>query len=53
MTTGTLISYGNKLSREDLAHIPTPPATATHRPIPHHEIYPSADRDAGFPPLSV
>jgi hypothetical protein len=34
----TLIAYHGKITREELAHVPTPPATATHQPIPHHEI---------------
>ena len=31
----TLCSYGNKLTREELARVKTPAATATHKPIPH------------------
>jgi hypothetical protein len=31
----TLCSYGAKLTREELAQVATPPATATHKPIPH------------------
>jgi|SRR5438094_6203468 len=27
-----------KISREQLAVIPTPPASATHQPLPHHEV---------------
>jgi hypothetical protein len=38
MNTGTLISYGKKISRDELALIPTPDATRTHQPIPHHKI---------------
>ena len=38
MSTSTLISYANKLTREELALIPTPEGTQTHRPIPHQEI---------------
>ena len=38
MSTSTLISYSKKISREDLANIPTPEATRTHQPVPHHEI---------------
>ena len=34
----TLLSYGGKLSREQVAHVPTPPGTATHKPIPHIEV---------------
>src|SRR5260370_40757991 len=36
--TSTLISYSGKISRAELAQIPTPPATATHIPIPHLEV---------------
>jgi hypothetical protein len=38
MSTSTLITSGKKISREELASIPTPEATRTHRPVPHHEI---------------
>ena len=31
----TLCSYGSKLTREELARVATPAATATHKPIPH------------------
>src|SRR5579871_4487509 len=34
----TLISYAGKLTREELSLVPTPVGTATHRPIPHHEV---------------
>ena len=33
--TMTLCSYGSKLTREELARVTTPAATATHKPIPH------------------
>src|ERR1700722_8662817 len=37
--TSTLIGYGGRtIGREELALVPTPPATETHRPVPHHEI---------------
>jgi hypothetical protein len=36
--TSTLIAYDSKITRQELAHIPTPPATATHQPVPHHQI---------------
>ncbi len=36
--TSTLISYSGKVTRAELAQIPTPPATATHIPIPHLEV---------------
>jgi hypothetical protein len=34
----TLLCQVGKLTREQLALVPTPPATATHRPIPHAEV---------------
>ena len=33
--TMTLCSHGTKLTREELARVATPAATATHKPIPH------------------
>src|SRR6266849_1927788 len=36
--TSTLIAYSGKISRTKLAQISTPPATATHIPIPHLEV---------------
>src|SRR6266481_1597394 len=36
--TSTLISYSGKISKAELAQIPTPPATPTHVPIPHLEV---------------
>jgi hypothetical protein len=37
--TSTLIGYGGRtIGREELALVPTPAATETHRPVPHHEI---------------
>jgi hypothetical protein len=36
--TSTLISYSGKISRAELAHIPTPAATPTHIPIPHIDV---------------
>jgi hypothetical protein len=37
--TSTVIGYsGRTTGREELALVPTPPATETHRAIPHHEI---------------
>ena len=34
----TLLSYGGKLTRSELGQVPTPAATATHKPIPHIEV---------------
>ncbi|MFZ0860475.1 MAG: hypothetical protein WAN18_07315 [Candidatus Sulfotelmatobacter sp.] len=33
--TSTLISCTGKITRAELAKLPTPPATETHIPIPH------------------
>jgi hypothetical protein len=33
--TSTLIPCNSKITREELANVPTPPATTTHVPIPH------------------
>ena len=34
----TLISYNGKITRAELAQVPTPPATETHQPIAHHRV---------------
>jgi hypothetical protein len=36
--TSTLISCTGKITREELAKLPTPPATETHIPIPHAAV---------------
>lgn len=36
--TSTLISYSGRVTRAELAQIPTPPATPTHIPIPQIEV---------------
>src|SRR5260370_31025407 len=36
--TSTLISYSGRVTRAELAQLPTPPATPTHIPIPHVEV---------------
>jgi len=39
MSTSTLIAGPlSKMGRAELAQIPVPQATRTHRPVPHHEI---------------
>jgi hypothetical protein len=38
METSTLLSQNVILDRPQLALVPTPAGTATHRPIPHHEV---------------
>ena len=53
MNTSTLISYGKKISRDDLALIPTPDATRTHQPIPHHGIVQSLIETLSFRHIGV
>jgi hypothetical protein len=36
--TATLLSQTGKITRQELELVPVPQATATHRPLPHHEI---------------
>lgn len=38
LETSTLISCTGKITRAELANLPTPPATATHIPIPHAAV---------------
>jgi hypothetical protein len=33
-----IFSYNGKITREELAQVPTPPATETHQPIAHHRV---------------
>jgi len=37
-TQAVLLSNTDKLTREELALVPTPPSTDTHRPVPHIEV---------------
>jgi hypothetical protein len=47
--TSTLIGYsGRTIGREELVLVPTPPATETHRPIPHEEIVRALIETLGF-----
>jgi hypothetical protein len=47
--TSTLIGYGGRtISREELALVPTPAPTETHRPVPHHEIVQALVETSGF-----
>ena len=49
----TLLSYGGKLTREQLALVATPPATATHRPVPHAEVIGALIETLGFRHIGV
>ena len=52
--TSTLIGYGGRtIGREELMLVPTPPATETHRPIPHHEIVQALIETLGFRHIGV
>ena len=50
---GTLLSQTGKISRAELAQIPTPPGTATHRPVPHHEIVAALTETLSFRHIAV
>jgi hypothetical protein len=41
------------ITREQLALVPTPPGTATHRPIPHHEVVDALVETLGFRHIGV
>src|SRR5713101_4472243 len=49
----TLLSYEGKLTREELALVPTPAGTATHKPIPHGEVIRALVETLGFRHISV
>src|ERR1700719_869408 len=52
--TSTLIGYGGRtIGREELALVPTPAATETHRPVPHHEIVQALVETLGFRHIGV
>src|SRR5260370_3693109 len=52
--TSTLIGYGGRtIGREELTLVPTPPATETHRPLPHHEIVQALVETLGFRHIGV
>jgi len=51
--TATLLSQTGKITRPELQLVPTPPATSTHRPIPHHEIVQALVETLGFRHIGV
>src|ERR1700755_1533069 len=52
--TSTLIGYqGRTISREELALVPTPSATNTHQPVPHHEVIGALIETLGFRHIGV
>jgi hypothetical protein len=49
-----LIGYGGRpIGREELALVPIPVATETHRPVPHHEIVQALVETLGFRHIGV
>src|SRR5579864_5297781 len=54
MGTSTLIAGPMpKIGRTELAQIPVPEATRTHRPVPHHEIVEALIETLGFRHIGV
>lgn len=54
MNTGTLVAGPlSKIERTELAQIPVPQATATHRPVPHHEIVEALVETLSFRHIAV
>ena len=51
--TMTLCSYGTKLTRDELARVATPAATATHKPIPHIAVVEKLIEALGFRQIGV
>ena len=51
----TLVAHcgSNKITREELALVPTPEATLTHQPVPHHQIVEALLETLGFRHLNV
>lgn len=53
MSESVLIAYQGKLSRDELTLVPTPAATATHKPIPHIEVVNGISETLGFRHIAV
>ena len=54
MSTSTLVAGPlSKIGRTELAQIPVPQATATHRPVPHHEIVEALVETLSFRHIAV
>jgi hypothetical protein len=51
--TATLIPEAGLITREQLALVPTPLGTATHRPIPHHEVVSALIETLGLRKIGV
>ena len=53
METSSLSSKTGIIDRQQLAFVPTPFGTATHRPIPHHEVVNALVETLGFRHIGV
>jgi len=53
MGESTLIASTEKLTRQQLALVPTPLGTATHRPVPHGEVIEALVETLGFRHIGV
>ncbi len=51
-TVGTLIAR-RRISRAELALVPTPPGTSTHRPVPHVEVVEALVETLGFRHIGI
>src|SRR5437899_3840129 len=53
--SSTLIAHcgTQKISRDELRTIPAPPATATHKPIPHYDVVQALIETLGFRKIGV
>jgi hypothetical protein len=53
MSESTLLSTTDKLTRDQLALVPTPQGTDTHRPVPHIEVVNALVETLGFRHIGV
>jgi hypothetical protein len=54
MSTSTLVAGPlSKMGRTELAQIPVPQATRTHRPVPHHQIVEALVETLSFRQIGV
>jgi hypothetical protein len=53
LETATLIPETGLITRQQLATVPTPLGTATHRPIPHHEVVEALVETLGLRKIGV
>lgn len=51
---GLMVHRGaNKIGRQDLLALPTPPATDTHKPVPHHQVVQAVVESLGYRHINV